>query len=182
MVTLNLSDGHNLMLPTKLDEITVDYLNAVTNHVKLAPNYALVAVCIAATPFVRCDRNPKQSDGARAIFKLVKKNDPNNAIDVNPGEILIATGTQIMLGIETTCTKNVLNTTRVGKQILECGKDSYGLNKKNEYTDLMNEISGTVVYTVDFKTVPLNSIHGAYRNLTTEDSMAIAKETEKFYK
>lgn len=182
MVTLNLPNGHDLVLPTSLDEITLDYLNAVTKHVNLAPNYALVAVCIAATPFVRCDRNPKQSDGARAIFRIVRKNDPKSAIDAYPGETIISAGTEVMTGIETTCPKNIISTSKVGAMIMSCGKDASGRNIKNPYTDLTNPISSTTVYTVDFKTVPLNSIHGSYRKTTVSDNENIEKETEKFYK
>lgn len=185
MVTLNIpvaeSGFKEFNVPTSADEITLDYIDAVTSHIRLSPNYAIVAVIIAAKPFVLCDKNPKQSDGARAMFKLVRKNDPNNVIYAEPGELIICAGTDVMRGIELTAINNVLNTNRVRQFISSCGKTDKGISR-NPYTDLSNPISSTELYTVTFKCVPLCDIHGSYKKLNADESASVKEITKAYWK
>lgn len=167
-----------LNLPTSLNEISINYLSAVTSDVVIAPNYAIVAYIISAPLGVICDT--KNDKGvARAAFKLVRMNNPTNAIDIYNGQMLIAAGTDIMRGIEITSPKNILSTNKIISLVRSCDKDENGKSIKNPHLQF-NTHYNTVVYTVGFKLVPLCDIHGSYVNLT-EDAIKNIDDAIKTY-
>lgn len=43
-----------LSLPTTLSEIDVDYLNKITQHIHVAPDYALIAILYKGSSYRNC--------------------------------------------------------------------------------------------------------------------------------
>lgn len=151
--------GSYLSLPTTIDEVSLDYLTGVTSDVRIEPNYALVALCVSDKLSTLCSNsNKNKSIDVKAISVFVRSNDPNKAIDVLPGEKLICAPTDIMMGHEVTAPRNVLSPSKVAKLVNSTKELSAKIFTYTEH-----------IWLVTFKLVPLNAIHGSYKNLSAEE-------------
>lgn len=167
MITINVEGSGKsrvLNLPTTIDEITLDYLNGVTSDVRIEPNYALVALLVSDKLSVLCVPNNKKNIDVKAIAVLVRTNDPHEYSEAKTGEKLICAPTDIMMGHEVTSPRNVLSPSKVAKLITS---DKALLSKIYSYTE--------PVWLTTFKLVPLNAIHGSYKNIDKEE---LAKQVE----
>ena len=146
--------GSFLSLPTTIDEVSIEYLTGVTSDVRIEPNYALVALCVSDKLSTLCSNNNKKSIDVKAISVFVRSNDPHKAIDVLPGEKLICAPTDIMMGHEVTAPRNVLSPSKVAKLVNSTKELSAKIFTYTEH-----------IWLVTFKLVPLNAIHGSYKNI-----------------
>lgn len=155
MKDLNVNVGGKnveLHLPTKLNEISLDYLNAVTSNVVIEKNYALVALCVNGTLATFANMTKKNVD-VSATVKIIRFNDPSNNINSNAGNIAICAPTDIMRGYEVSSPMNVLAPSKVMGLITQDKQLLTELFKHTEH-----------IYLVTFKLVPLTDIHGSYTN------------------
>lgn len=170
MLNVNVITGNKeavLQLPTAISEITTDYLNAVTADVHIEPNWALIALCVSDKLSVLC-ASKKPSVDVKGVGIFIRANDPNKIVDVRAGEKIIAAPTDIMMGMEVTAPANILSPSKVTNM---CASTKELISKIYSYVQ--------PVWLVTFKLVPLNTIHGSYRNLSDEeykDQKAIASQ------
>ena len=184
MLKLNLhitdesADKKCLSVPTTLDEVDINYLKAVTSHIKLSDYYALVACLIRGSVNDRFNESAKEKDKQMgAAFVLVAVNDPDKKCVANIGDCIICSPQDIMLGYEAVSKNNVLSQVNIYKEIRKA--DDINKNKafkSNKYIGSLNPISNVPFYSVGFKVVPLTSIKGSY-----DKSIEPNKVDNKYY-
>lgn len=155
MKDLNVNVGGKnveLHLPTKLSEISLDYLKAVTSNVVIEKNYALVALCVNGTLATFANMTKKNVD-VSATSILVSANCDTNALASSDGDIVICSPTDIMRGYEVSSPMNVLAPSKVMGLITQ---DKQLLSEIFKHTER--------IYLVSFKLVPIHDIHGSYTN------------------
>ena len=155
MKDLNVNVGDKnveLHLPTKLSEIKLDYLQAVTRNVVIEKNYALVALCVNGTLATFANMTKKNVDVSATVI-LVDYNDPSLVLHSNVGNVVICSPTDIMRGYEVSSPVNVLAPSKV-----------IGLISKDKQllTDIFKHLEH--IYLITFKLVPISDIHGSYNN------------------
>lgn len=147
-----------LSLPTTLNEINVDYLNKITQHIHVAPDYALIAILYKVRPIEivsSVKQNKNASVGAVAMF--IKSNSNTGFYDnIKLGDTIVIAPTDIALGY----TVRVVNNNLTPSKLLELAETNPDLNKK-----LIRVMTPT--YFVDFKVVATAFIHG---NMTKDES------------
>lgn len=141
-----------LHLPTKLSEIKLDYLQAVTRNVVIEQNYALVALCVNGTLATFANMTKKNVDVSATVI-IVDYNDPSHKIHSANGNVAICAPTDIMRGYEVASPMNVLAPSKVMGLI---NMDKQVLTSLFTHTER--------VYLVTFKLVPISDIHGSYNN------------------
>lgn len=153
-------------LPTKISEITSDYLLSVTEDITIAPYHAIVAaiyrcklpevistskksraMAIAIVPiFVKCDV-PNDNDYNLNVYKNIKC-----------GDKIVIAGTDLERGYQLSVPKNFITIENIIKIYNHDKEFAKGLMADQNY-----------YYFVDFKLVPINDIKGFYEpsNITT---------------
>ena len=163
MKEFTVTDGKQdftLRLPTKLSEITSDYLKAVTKDIIIAPYYAVIAtvyrcklpevissnkkskaMAIAIVPlFVKANLNGKIEDGTVGLFNQIEASDR-----------MIIAGSDIERGYQLSTPKNLITLDNIIKIY----------NHDNNFAkDVM--IDQNYYFFVDFKMVPITDIKGKY--------------------
>ena len=163
MKEFTVTDGKQdftLRLPTKLSEITSDYLKAVTDDIVIAPYYAVIAtvyrcklpevissnkqskaMAIRINPlFVKANLNVKLEDGLKELFDNIKT-----------GDKVIIAGSDIERGYHISTPKNFITLDNIVTIYNE--DDGFA---KTVMADQNN------YYFVDFKLVPITDIKGKY--------------------
>lgn len=150
-------------LPTRLDEITPEYLNNVTKEVEIANNYSLIALCHKEklSAFVLAGRGKKEQMSTAVVPLFIKRgnvDDQNKVLLMNCGDTILITPTAISMGLHCNIPKNDLN---MGKFMAILKDDTYGYQKAAYITD--------EVYFLEFKIVPNCDILGYYNKSFLED-------------
>ena len=154
-VSGNLGD-YDLNLPTSLNEITEEYINDVTDHVKVDANYTLVGIIYRerlSTLILAATKNKKKSDVAVIpIFVKTGKTDSELINSLNVRDKLIISPSDIMMGYHISSPRNLLTINTI-IDIVTSDPKAYNtlLGKKEE------------CYFIEFKLVPNCNIHGAYK-------------------
>lgn len=151
-----------LSLPTTLGEISVDYLDKITQHIHVAPDYALIAILYKVRPIeiVSSVRQNKNANvGAVAMF--IKDNSNTGFYnDIKLGDTVIISPTDIALGH----TVRLVNNNLTPSKLLELAETNPDLNKK-----LIGVMTPT--YFVDFKVVATAFIHGTITKDESKEAM-----------
>lgn len=160
-------EGFKINLPTKLSEITEDYLKGVTDNIIIAPYYAVIATVYRCKLPEVISSNKKSRAMAIAIVPIFVKANLNGKIEDGLLE--------------------VFNNLKCGDKIVICGSDierGYHLSVPNNFITLdnivkiYNEDEGfakvvmpdqNYYYFVDFKLVPINDIKGKYSSAKPAD-------------
>lgn len=153
-----------LSLPTALSEINVDYLNKITQHIHVAPDYALIAILYKVRPIeiVSSVRQNKNANvGAVAMFIKGNSNSNTGFYDnIKLGDTVIIAPADIALGH----TVRVVNNNLTPSKLLELLDTNPDLNKK-----LIGVMTPT--YFVDFKVVATAFIHGSMTKDESKEAM-----------
>lgn len=155
-----------LSLPTTLSEINVDYLNKITQHIHVAPDYALIAILYKVRPIeiVSSVRQNKNANvGAVAMFIKGNSNSNSNTgfyDNIKLGDTIIIAPADIALGH----TVRVVNNNLTPSKLLELAETNPDLNKK-----LIGVMTPT--YFVDFKVVATAFIHGSMTKDESKEAM-----------
>lgn len=161
MLTLktNGKDGaYQLNLPTKLNEITPEYIKEITSHIKIDAFYTLVGLVYKerlSTLVLAARKNSKKSDiSVVPIFVKAGKTDSAFINNLSIGEKLIISPSDIMMGYHVSAPKNQLTINNIldilNDDATACAKC---LNIKED------------CYFIEFKLVPNCNIHGSYLNV-----------------
>lgn len=153
-----------LSLPTTLSEINVDYLNKITQHIHVAPDYALIAILYKVRP-IEIVSSVKQNKNANvgAVAMFIKGNSNSNTSfydNIKLGDTIIIAPADIALGH----TVRVVNNNLTPSKLLELADTNPDLNKK-----LIGVMTPT--YFVDFKVVATAFIHGSMTKDESKEAM-----------
>lgn len=165
MKEFKVTDGRSkflMNLPTKISEITEDYLLSVTNDIEIAPYHAIVAniyrcklpevistnkksrtMAIAIVPtFVKVNLGETLEESTKVLFNHLKC-----------GDKIVIAGTDLERGYQLSTPKNFITIENIVKIY----------NHDNTFTkSVMTDM--TYYYFVDFKLVPITDIKGFYKH------------------
>lgn len=163
MKQFTVTDGSSeflMNLPTKLSEITSDYLLSVTEDITIAPYHAVVATIYRCKLPEVISTSKKSRAMAIAIVPVyVKSNLPleteaptfNLIKNIKCGDKIIIAGTDLERGYQLSTPKNFITIDNVVKIYNHDKEFAKGLMADQNY-----------YYFVDFKLVPINDIKGFY--------------------
>ena len=163
MKKFKVTDGSSeflMSLPTKISEITSDYLLSVTEDITVAPYHAIVAtiyrcklpevisqskksraMAIAIVPiFVKCTLGDNLEESTKNMFDNIKC-----------GDKIIIAGTDLERGYQLSTPKNLITIDNIVKIYKYDNEFAKGVMADQNY-----------YYFVDFKLVPINDIKGFY--------------------
>ena len=143
-------------LPTKLSEITPEYLNEVTSNVVVADNYSLIGILYRESlASVMLANNRKQKNITTAVVPVFVKagtTDTEYIKNMSCGDKIIIAPSDIAIGHHVSCPKNMITI----NNILEyCNGD------KEAYKSAI--CVSQPCYYLEFKIVPNCNIHGNYK-------------------
>ena len=150
-----------LNLPTKISEITSDYLKDVTDDIVIAPYHAIVAtVYRCKLPEVISSNKKSRSMAVAIVPVFVKANVTLNLEkemlsmfnELNAGDRLIIAGTDLERGHQLSTPKNFITIDNIIKIYNHDNNFAKGVMTDQNY-----------YYFVDFKLVPINDIKGFYK-------------------
>ena len=149
--------------PTKLEELSEDYLLNVTEGVIVAPNYSLVGLVYhekLSTLFLTC-RNKKKNTSIGVIPIFIKAGESEKSIVDNAkvGQKLLIANTQLQLGYQCAAPNNKL-TIDYFAHVIDNSTD------KNLYETIVKDQDNSEILFVEFKIVPNCDIIALYNNPT----------------
>ena len=156
-----------LSLPTTISEVNFEYLNKITQHIHVAPDYALIAVLYKVRP-IEIVSNVKQNKNANvgAVAAFIKGNcAPGFYDNIKLGDTIVIAPSDIALGH----TVRVVNNNLTPSKLLELLETNTDLNKK-----LIGVMTPT--YFVDFKIVATAFIHGSMTKDESKEAMYLVPE------
>lgn len=151
-----------LSLPTTISEVNFEYLNKITQHIHVAPDYALIAVLYKVRP-IEIVSSVKQNKNANvgAVAAFIKSNNAPGFYDnIKLGDTIVIAPSDIALGH----TVRVVNNNLTPSKLLELLETNPDLNKK-----LIGVMTPT--YFVDFKIVATAFIHGSMTKDESKEAM-----------
>ena len=153
---VNGKQGAILMnLPTKLSEITPEYLNEVTSNVVVADNYSLIGILYRESlASVILANTRKQENITTAIIPVFVKSgttDTEYIKNISCGDKIIIAPSDIALGHHVTCPKNKITISNI---LAYCEEDKEAYQKAVKVSQNC--------YYLEFKLVPNCNIHGNY--------------------
>lgn len=164
-----------LTFPTSISELTPDYLQRLTEEIKVADNYSLIALCHKEklSAFIMAGKNHKSEMSTAVVPIFVKKGktDSDFINRINVSDKLLITPTQMATGLHVNVPGNTLT---MGTLLKYIDGDGYA------YQNALKE-SGNV-YFIEFKLVPNCDILGIYKhdsNASFENPFAISVDSTK---
>ena len=153
---VNSKDGKVLMnLPTKLSEITPEYLSSVTSDVVIADNYSLIGILYKESlASVILANNRKQKNITTSVIPIFVKagaTDTEYIKNMSCGDKIVIASSDIAMGHHVVCPKNKITINNI-LDYCDGDKDAY-----------QRAISiSKPCYYLEFKIVPNCNIHGNY--------------------
>lgn len=152
-------------LPTKIEEITPEYLGAITDEIAVADNYSLVALCHREklSAFIMAGKR-NQNQISTAVIPLFVKRGLDTSSVSNVGDVptfhplievcdkLLISPTAMSMGLHVNVPMNTIN---VNKVIDLLDGDGYAYQNASKFTE--------PVYFIEFKLIPNNEIIGCYK-------------------
>lgn len=144
-----------LNIPTKLNEITKEWLTIVTNGINPAPNYSLVALVLKDNLGMLLNAKRKNNTTVSGLTLFVKTYtdklaDAEDYVDsLECGTPVVIAPSDIAMGNHIIAPKNTITPGKIVSMI-DGDKDI----KNKIFLDQQN------IFTVEFKLVPNSSIHG----------------------
>ena len=170
MKEFTVTDGKQdftIKLPTKINEISGDYLKAVTDDIVIAPYYAVIATVYRAKLPEVISSNKKSKAMAVAIVPLFVKANLNGNIEegtvglfnqLESSDRIIIAGTDIERGYQLSTPKNMITIDNIIRIY----------NHDNNFAKEVM-IDQNYYFFVDFKMVPITDIKGKYNMSNVAD-------------
>lgn len=153
-------DKVSLELPTKLDEITEEKLNEMSNTIDIADNYSLVGIAYHETfsRILMSYRTKKQNikAGVVPIFVKAGKTDSDFIKSAKVGSKVLISSNQIELGYRAVIKNNPYNL-----DVIMAKVDNN--ITPDEYHQIITDKEAQNVYFLDFKIVPNCDIIAIYK-------------------
>lgn len=145
---------YELNLPTSMNEITDEYIDEVTRHINVAPNYTLIGTIFKEKPstliLAARQRKNKSDIAVIPIFIKAGATDDKMISSIKLHNKLIIAPSDIMLGHHVASPNNDITINKF-MDLIDGDKDIY--------TKLLNS---PYCYFIEFKIVPNCNIHGYY--------------------
>lgn len=142
-------------IPTKLEEITPEYLTDVTANIDIADNYSLIALCYheKLSTIILANRQLKKNTNINVVPVYVKcgKTDNNFINDIKCGEKILVAGSDIAMGFHVSVPANKLT---INHLVAAIEGDGYAYQNSMKHNDFC--------YFIEFKLVPNVAIHARY--------------------
>lgn len=157
-------------LPTSMSEINMDVLKDCVSHIRVAKDYALVAVIFKERPITIVSVSKQNKNASvSGVAVMIKSNTDDVFIDnIKLGETLVISPSDISMGHHVNSPKNVLT-------------PGFLLNLLQTNVDLNKKLMAVAVptYFVDFKIVPVCNIHGAVGKIEEMSTYYITPDVEE---
>lgn len=144
-------------IPTKLEEITPEYLNSVTDNIDVADNYSIIALCYheKLSTIILANRQAKKDTNIGVVPMFVKCGYTDNDFikSINCGEKVVVAGSDIAMGFHVATPANKLT---INNLIATTEGDSEVYKNAMQHSELC--------YFIEFKLVPNVAIHARYSN------------------
>lgn len=159
MLQLNVKGKYGefeLKLPTSIDEIEKEYINHVTEHIKIAPNYTLVGIIYKEKlSTLVINSNRKKKDTNVAVIPVFVNCGPSDSGFINSLYImdkLLIAPSDIMMGYHVSTPENLITINNI-LSLLEGDIETY-----NKLLTIKEEC-----YFIEFKLIANCNIHAAYK-------------------
>ena len=137
-------------VPTKLSEITKEWLMAVTSGINPAPNYSLIALVLRDNFAMLFNSKQKNNQTVAGVSLFVRTNADDNYLEgLECGTPIIVAPSDIAMGNHIVSAKNSITSGKVLSMIN--GDEEL---RKNVF------LNRETIYTVEFKMIPNCAIHG----------------------
>lgn len=140
-----------LNLPTKLSEITKEWLTSVTNSITPAPNYSIIALVLkdSIAMLLNAKRKNNQMVAGVSVFVKTSSGDNSYLSSIPCGTPVVVAPSDISMGNHIIAPKNTITPGKIAS-LIEGDKE------------LKNKIflDNQTIFTVEFKLVPNSAIHG----------------------
>lgn len=161
-ITVNTEKGKVILnLPTSIEDITVEYLKEVTEHIKVAPEYSLVALVYSTNiAEVLNMKNVSANVAVVPMFVKAGKTDSEFINGINIKDILTITSGNLSLAIHV---PNSYNQLSINKVVSLMEKDSNV--RKTSFADK------NIYRFVEFKLVPncnINAVIGIHNPIKAD--------------
>lgn len=143
---------YNVNLPTNFSEVSKDYLRYATEHIQVAPEYSLVALIYRerlAVILNSSKQNKELNTSVVPVFVKAGKTDSNFINNMQLGDTIIITGSDLSIGVHVNSVLNVLSIPNI---VAMCKDDS------NSYKNALK--NSDYCHFVEFKLVPNSAIKG----------------------
>lgn len=170
MITFNVKDEVMVNLPTKVEDITVDYLRDVSNEIIVAPDYALIGLIQGTGIAELLFANQKKKGGLTTTVLpiFIKAGETNVELikNVNIKDTIVISRSNIEMGEHVRLSNNILTIPTLIKYIEQDDNLRHSIIDRSFFVN-RHISANTMAYAVEFKIVPVNDIHGVY---TTRDA------------
>lgn len=145
-----------LRLPTKIDEITTDYLLSVTKDIDIAPYNVLVGlVYVDKLNFIINTSKKSNNKQINCVPVFVKAGDCDSAFikAIKTNEKLVVAGSDLAIGHHVASPYNKITIDNVVRLIAQDSAAMQNLWKEPD----------TICYFLEFKIIPASAIHGVIK-------------------
>ena len=155
--------GHVFVkFPSSVEEITPEYLKGVTDEIDVADNYTLIALCHKEklSTFIAASRN-KSNQISTSVIPIIAKQGKTDSVfhtEMNVGDIILISPSQMAMGLHVNVPKNILNMNHL---IKATDGDGYAHKNALKYSQY--------VYFLEFKLVPNCDIIGRYNKTNNKE-------------
>lgn len=161
-ITVNTEKGKVILnLPTSIEDITAEYLKEVTEHIKVAPEYSLVALVYSTNiTEVLNMKNVSANVAVVPMFVKAGKTDSEFINGINTKDILTITSGNLSLAIHVSNSYNQLS---INKVVSLMEKDNNV--RKTSFADK------NIYRFVEFKLVPncnINAVIGIHNSIKVD--------------
>lgn len=165
MVTFNVKDEITINCPTTSDEISVDFLQAISKEIYLAPDYVLIGliqgVKLADLAYANSTKNKNLVTTVLPIFIKSGKTDSEINRSVQIKDVLHISKSNIELGEHVRLSNNILTMQNIINYLTIDDELRRNIVTGKFFTD-RNISKDTKVYAIEFKIVPVSDIHGYF--------------------
>ena len=140
-----------ISIPTKLEEITKDWLNNVTKDINPALDYSLIALVLKDNLGMLLNTKHKPNQSVAGVCLFIKSNtkDSEYIYGLECGTPVIIAPSDIAIGNHIVAPKNSITPGKIASII------SSDTETRNKFM-----LDRETIFTVEFKLVPNSSIHG----------------------
>lgn len=168
-----------LNVPTKLGEITPEYLLKATEHIKVADNYAMIALVLTTKLSEYCYtlNNPKGKQPEVGVTPiLIKYNVSDDVkVDFEQGEIVIVANSDLERAYHCNV-PSMITSDRIGEYIMSDEEFRKNLQLGNIKDENGNRLGDNYIKMIQFKIIPICDIHGSFKPLDSiTDEFVVAK-------
>lgn len=181
---INENEKYDVLIPTKLGEITEHYFKEMVKDVNIAEHHSIVALCFKEKLFnVMFDSNNKKDEGVKCVAKLIKIGGGLETIaDCNIMDTVILNRSTIERAQHLHIKENTI-TTKFIKEYCSNNKTLTNAIFNGSYFGENNvsksKTNSPYCWFVEYKIVPNNFIQGGFKNgIEKNNPFVTIRETE----